>query len=257
MRYRWLMLLLLCLGLNSPIQAQTSLTLIDIHNTPPEQLLPLLEPLLLPGESARTFRNQLVVDASPGSLQRIRALLQEVDRPLRNLLIEVDDGLNTQTSEQGLETAGRIRVENGSTRGRADIHIRDQHSRQDSRLSQQLRAVEGYPAFVAMTQQQPVAVQGRYGERLVTQTHTQGFFVTARLQGSRVFLDISTSHGHPDDARQQHRQTGTTVSGNLGDWITIAGLEQQSETSDSGLLSNSQQTLQQSGSVRLRVRLAD
>jgi hypothetical protein len=59
---------------------------------------------------------------------------------------------------------------------------------------------------------------------------TTGFYATPRVQGDRVILAISSHmerEGH-DHRSYDIQQTDTTVSGKLGEWISVGG------TSNSG-----------------------
>ncbi|MGH8487172.1 MAG: secretin N-terminal domain-containing protein, partial [Pseudomonas sp.] len=60
-----------------------------------------------------------------------------------------------------------------------------------------------------------------------------GFYVTANVIGESVSLSISTnndrmSQERPDVVKVQ--STDTKVSGKLGEWITLAGVNQQSQS---------------------------
>ncbi len=80
-----------------------------------------------------------------------------------------------------------------------------------------------------------------YG-RMQSQTEyrnvTQGFYVTASVTGETVHLSISTnrdrmSQERPDVVNVQ--STDTTVSGRLGEWITLAGVNRQTQADKQGL----------------------
>ncbi len=258
-------LLLLCCACF--VQAER-MEVIELQGALPEQVVPLIQQVLQPGETVKVFRGQLVVVASDASFERINDLLAEVDRPPRNLLIQVGDAAHVTSSDRSATISGSV----GSDDARIYVNERprpgdDDHARvtmnasnsdTHASIQQQIRAVEGYPAFIAQSQQAPAAAVDAYGRPVtIAQTATQGFFVTARLQGSQVFLDISTSHDSLGDARLNTRRTSTTVSGRLGEWIDISGASISAAQQGSGIGQRSSSRVAGSNNLSLRVSLAD
>lgn len=263
---RWIStLLLLCCA--CVVQAER-MEVIELQGALPEQVVPLIQQVLQPGETVKVFRGQLVVVASEASFQRINELLAEVDRPPRNVLIQVSDAAQATSRDRSTTISGSVGSDdarlhvNERPRPGDDDHVRvtmnDSNSTVNADIQQQVRAVEGYPAFIAQSQQAPVAAVDAYGRPLaVAQTATQGFFVTVRLQGSQVFLDISTSHDSLSDARLNTRRTSTTVSGRLGDWIDISGTSMRASQQGSGIGQRSSSGVTGSNNLSLRVSLTD
>lgn len=263
MRKVWIatLLALLCVGI---AQAQ-KMEVITLKGALPEQVLPLIEQVLKPDETVKVFRGQLIVVASESSMQRIYALLSEVDRPPRNLVIQVSDTVSASGSESDLNVSGSVgddnaRIQVNERRPSQEDHLRvsgkDSRTNIDASIQQQVRAVEGYPAFIAQSQQAPVAVD-RYGRQTVGVQATQGFFVTARLQGGQVFLDISTSHDSLEATRVNKRRTSTTVSGRLGEWIELSGMSAQSSAQSAGIGQSGSVNQGASSTLSLRVTLTD
>ena len=97
------------------------------------------------------------------------------------------------------------------------------------------------PALIQVGQSVPLTTtqQDSYG-RLQNQTQyrnvTQGFYVTASVTGETVHLAISTnrdrmSQERPDVVNVQ--STDTTVSGRLGEWIPLAGINRETQADKS------------------------
>lgn len=106
-----------------------------------------------------------------------------------------------------------------------------------------MQASEGQPALIQVGQSVPFTSNqtDNYG-RMQSQTEyrnvTQGFYVTASVTGETVHLSISTnrdrmSQERPDVVNVQ--STDTTVSGRLGEWITLAGVNRQTQADKQGL----------------------
>ena len=107
---------------------------------------------------------------------------------------------------------------------------------------QQIQASEGSPALIQVGQSVPLTSYqtDSYGD-LQSQTQyrnvTQGFYVTASVTGDTVHLDISTNNDRlslesADVVNVQ--STDTKVSGRLGQWITLAGINHQSQADLNG-----------------------
>ncbi|MOA10510.1 Bacterial type II and III secretion system protein [compost metagenome] len=103
---------------------------------------------------------------------------------------------------------------------------------------QQVQATDGSPALIQVGQSIPITSTSTDGfGRLQSDTEyrnvTQGFYVTASVSGDTVNLNISTNNDRmslerPDVVKVQ--STDTKVSGKLGEWITLAGVNQQSQS---------------------------
>ena len=79
---------------------------------------------------------------------------------------------------------------------------------------------------------------GDYSSQTQYRNVTQGFYVTASVTGETVHLAISTnrdrmSQERPDVVNVQ--STDTTVTGHLGEWILLAGVNGQTQAEKQGL----------------------
>ena len=127
-----------------------------------------------------------------------------------------------------------------------------------------MQTVEGTPALIQVGQSVPLTTaistnqtQGNGSnqnqnpnQQPLTQIQsqyrnvTQGFYVTASVTGDIVHLSISTNRDRISQERQDVvnvQSTDTTVSGHLGEWITLAGVNGQSQA-DRQALSRSYST---------------
>ena len=189
------------------------------HRTSAE-ILPAAQSFLGKDGSVSAFENKLIVKAAPDKIDELRTLLEQLDTAPRRLLISVD---NNDSNFQ--DNRGNARV------------IRYGTANREGGL-QQVQASEGVPALIQVGQSVPLTITqtDTYG-RLQSQTEyrnvTQGFYVTASVTGQTVHLNISTnndrmSQERPDVVNVQ--STDTKVTGKLGEWITLAGNNQQSQS---------------------------
>ncbi|PWB31907.1 secretin [Pseudomonas sp. SDI] len=212
--------LLASLLLSFSLGALAATEVLPLNHRTSAELLPTAQSFIGKDGSVSAFENKLIVNAEPNRIDALRTLLQQLDTAPRRLLISVDnDDSNYQDS-----------------RGNAHV-IRYGTANREGGL-QQIQASEGTPALIQVGQSIPISStqSDGYG-RLQSQTEyrnvTQGFYVTASVSGETVHLSISTnndrmSQERPDVVKVQ--STDTKVTGRLGEWITLAGINQQSQS---------------------------
>ncbi len=227
------LLLTLLLALAGPTLAATQVLPLN-HRTSAE-MLPLAQDFLGREGSVKAYGNQLIVTAEPGKIDELSALLDQLDKPAKRLLISVDtsDSNNADASGYSINGGGQTRIIQYGTSNR-------------SGGVQQVQASEGTPALIQVGQSIPVtsSQSDGYG-RVQSQTQyrnvTQGFYVTASVTGDTVHLNISTNNDRINEQRQDVvnvQSTDTQVSGRLGEWITLAGINEQTQLNRDDLARN-------------------
>lgn len=200
------------------ISALADTKVITLQNRTSADLLPIAQNFIGKNGKVSAYGNQLIVEAAPSKIQNLENLLAQLDTPAKRLLITVD------TRDNSLPEPN------------SDTRVISTASREGG--IQQIEATEGVPAQIQIGQSVPLTSTqtDAYG-RLLTQTEyrdvTQGFFVTATVTGETVHLAISThldsmSQERPDVVNMQN--ANTQISGPLGQWITVAGSSNQSQT---------------------------
>jgi hypothetical protein len=128
--------------------------------------------------------------------------------------------------------------------------------------------MEGREAFVRVGQSMPArerqvqrsVVGGRVVEQVVETTQYRdaatGFYVLPRVSGDRVTLDISPQR--ETLAKQPHRGVNvqsmvTTVSGRLGEWMEIGGIDVDASGQQSVLLGRATTASRSRGRVLVKV----
>ncbi|NBA96780.1 secretin N-terminal domain-containing protein [Pseudomonas sp. R5(2019)] len=213
----------LLLSLSLPLLADTQV--LPLNHRPSEELLPAAQQFLGDEGKVSAYGNQLIVNAEPRKIDELRVLINQLDRPARRLLISVDS--SDSNVQQG--GPGNTRIITYSTTNR-------------SGGIQQIQTTEGSPALIQVGQSVPLTStqSDPYGQ-IQAQTQyrnvTQGFYVTASVTGQTVHVSISTnndrmSQEQPDVVNVQ--STDTNVSGRLGEWITLAGVNRQSQADQNG-----------------------
>ncbi|MGA8136540.1 MAG: secretin N-terminal domain-containing protein [Pseudomonas gingeri] len=232
--------LLTGLLLTCTLSAQAATEIIPLNYRTSADLLPVAQDFLGKDGKASAYQNQLIVNAEPAKIKELRDFLGQLDTPAKRLLISVDTSENNdQNNGYTINGQNQTRVINYGTASR------------DGGI-QQVQTVEGTPALIQVGQSVPLTtaistnqIQGNGSnqnqnpnQQPLTQIQsqyrnvTQGFYVTASVTGDIVHLSISTNRDRISQERQDVvnvQSTDTTVSGRLGEWITLAGVNGQSQ----------------------------
>jgi type II secretory pathway component GspD/PulD (secretin) len=186
-------------------------------------MLPVAHDFIGNDGQVSAYGNQLILNADQRKIDELKALISQLDVAAKRLLITVDTSDNNYQSNGAKANQTRIIHRSTASRGGG---------------VQQVQTSEGTPALIQVGQSVPLtsAQTDSYGD-LRSQTEyrnvTQGFYVTASVTGEIVHLAISTnrdrmSQERPDVVNVQ--STDTTVTGRLGEWITLAGVNHQNLT---------------------------
>jgi type II secretory pathway component GspD/PulD (secretin) len=262
---------------------QLQLEVIPLNHSTPEQVISVIRPLLAPGGTVTGMNNQLIVKTTPGNLAEIKQVLGTIDRPLRRLMITVQQGINRTSDGRNLSVSGEYRSGNagitGNTgrqtggitiSGRDDdgnvirYNVEDSSSTSDNSNTYSVQALEGQPAYIQTGRSVPVPAQNTVITRngVVIQNSTEyydassGFYVLPRVSGNIVTLMIAPRMSEVNPGRVptfEIQNVETTVSGRLGEWIDIGGLSQVQQGGNRGLLSGGNTQRQEQRSILIKV----
>ncbi len=274
---------LLALGADSLVQAQQNvLEVIDLKYRSAEQIVPMLKPLLAPGGTISALQNRLIVRTTPQNLAELRKVLDAVDTMPKRLMISVRrDATGTgQASEAELSASigtGDVRVGAPDSRNQkggtvvirkgdsvARARALDSQSTAAVRGEQSVQVLEGNEAIIRIGQSIPVrsrsvipTPQGpQVSETVEYRDADTGFRVRPRVNGDQVTLEIS-SHSDtladPDSRAFNVQRVETVVTGRLGEWMEISGVEQSRTQTDGGTISRSTGSMSSDRKVFLKV----
>ena len=205
------------------LSALADTQVITLKNRTSADLLPVAQNFIGKDGNVTVYGNQLIVEAPAQKIQGLEDLLSQLDTPARRLLITVD------TNDSNLPDS------NSNTR------VYSTASRDGG--VQQIQATEGVPALIQTGQSIPQTstqtdAYGRLSAQTAYRNVTKGFYITASVTGETVHLAISTnrdrmSQEQPDVVNVQ--STDTKVSGRLGEWITLAGVNRQNQADQQGI----------------------
>jgi type II secretory pathway component GspD/PulD (secretin) len=264
----------------------TVLEVIPLKYRTAEQVIPLIRPLLAPEGTVSGLQNQLAIRTTPANLEEIRRVLASIDNRPRTLLITVRQDAESERSRSAAEVsgsvgAGRSRVvvpESGDRSGasvvlqdgddRLQARVLDSRSVDSERNVQTLQVLEGSSAYIGVGQSVGVprrqvvrrVVGGRVVEQVVEileyRDVATGFYVLPRVTGERVMLEISPQRESFDrriPGAIEMQRVVTTVSGRLGEWIEIGGLQQYRSEQGSVLLGSRSREGSDIRQVRIKV----
>jgi hypothetical protein len=130
--------------------------------------------------------------------------------------------------------------------------------------------LEGSSAYIRVGESRPVpsrqvvrtVINGQIVDRVVEGTEYRdaatGFSVRPRLQGDIVTLDINPQRDSFDDRRRgtvNVQQVTTTVSGRIGEWIDLGGMDDSRSDERSALLGRSSGRTGDRRGVQVRVEI--
>ncbi|HET7203046.1 MAG TPA: hypothetical protein VFI92_06725 [Steroidobacteraceae bacterium] len=255
-RSAWRALLLLACCVPALARVET-LEAIPLRFRLAEEVIPILQPLLPAGAALSGAGDVLLIRADDATIQQVRSALATIDRAPRQLLITVGQSAGDTTRHAGVTgsatvAAGDVQVgvnrPPGSDSG-AQVVIRGQQTREDVRSTSSVSTLEGREAYVAVGESHPftstsVVGDGHRGAEYSRHTGYRdlrtGFFATPRVSGDRVTLEIAPSQQQLGSGARSTvvstRTVTTTVSGRLGEWIELGGVEQTREGTSTGLV---------------------
>ncbi len=254
-------LIALSLSISVVYGAERDIVILPLNHALPEQVLPAIQAFLPEEATVTPYNNQLILKVTPSEKESIEELLKQIDKPARQLLISVRQphSLGVSLSEISVSgTSANGRIQTGSSNQPAQVIIRNNSSQSHKQVQQSVRATEGKPAYITTGESVPVTTYMRSGtgtRELATEYKQadQGFYVTARVTGSTVVLDIT----RVNDRHQQNSITtnrlATQVRGQIGEWITIGNTDGSTTTNQSGLVVRSSDASKDSGVIQLLV----
>ena len=150
------------------LASDTVVEVFPLRNRPAQDLLPAIRAVVGNEGVVEALDTRLVVRATPAALARIRAALPALDVAPRTLSVTVSQRRDAETSAR----AGSARIEtgrapstgggNGETRTRTVVTgaFSASSSSAEGEDVQQMRVLEGHPAFIQVGRSVPVAVTG-------------------------------------------------------------------------------------------------
>ena len=250
-------LLAFSVGLIALAAFAQSLQTIQLKNRTAQELIPAVQPLLAPGGALTGQDYTLFVRTTSENFAEIRRVVAQLDRAQRQLLVSVRRATRQQIEREGVAIEGEL-----STQGsRARVSGVDSNARRSHEGVASVAVLEGNAAMIDNGSSVPIvtAVIGRRRSVVGAQTEYRdlpnGFFVTPRVNGETVILDIQQRTDAMRGGRIETQQLQTQVSGRLQQWISLGGIASSNTTSQRGIGSRSYSTHTDDLNVWVKVEL--
>lgn len=245
---------------------------IDLNYRTSDEILPVIQSTLGNEGKVTPYGNKLIVNASSEKIAEVRSLLNQLDTQPRRLLISVDSSDSSVQTDRGYSTNGTIssgnaevQVGRGEVNGRDQVRIINRSTNSRGGGVQQVQTNEGYPALIQVGQSVPLTSvnTGPYGQ-ISTNTEyrdvTRGFYVTASLTGDQVHITLSSNRDRMSQTRPDVidvQSTDTRVSGPIGQWITVGGVNEQNQSQRGDFLQHRSTQGRDDMTLRVKVDIVD
>jgi type II secretory pathway component GspD/PulD (secretin) len=270
-----------------PEQASAEMRLFELQHRPVGELAEMVRSLL--GEEARvtSYRNTLVVNASPSALDEVTRLVASYDLSKQMLRVTIEQGKTFSGHERGISTSGRLQnddsrivlgpsgnksPEDGSTiivdsgRNRLKVRSTDSLFRENRQVSQFVSVLEGEPALVSVGRAVPFTSQmltycRQHPGFIATISYENvdtGFEVLSTLYNGIVEMEVRPfmSFLDPDNPQQiVFHELGTKVNVPVGAWYELGGHVQAQDGLSREILGAGRGGAQNGSSVRVKVEI--
>jgi len=261
------LLIALTLAIALPLQAATEV--ITLNYRMAEEVVPIAESIIGAQGRVVPHGNQLVVTAPDTLINELRQTLEQLDQAPQQLLISVDTQDFSNNRGQGYQVDGAVNTGEISIRSgqseRNQVRIIRRNTSTHEGGVQQVRATEGYPALIQVGQRVPLTNtdSDRYGDVYRnTQYHDvmRGFYATATVSGDRVQVTLSSQRDRVNRSRPEVldlQSTETRISGRVGEWISVSGIDENANSQRSGVLRQYSTQGEQNQSLRIKVDILE
>lgn len=280
----WL-LVLLCATALPATAVEPELRVITLKHRLAGEVIPVIRPLLAPGESISGADAKLIVRAGARTTAQIEKLLAEIDVPRRNLRISVRHAGQSRTVQQSGGASGEVRsgdtrivIRNGGRTGTtggisvgrstpggsAQIHSERRVTTTRDASTQTVTVLDGGRAFLHVGESIPVVQPYLLlvGPRLVVAAGvtfydvTTGFDVEPRIQGDRVLLAVHPRLSFRSNQGVQvvdYQELRTQVTVAPGEWVDLGGMVESANEVNRRILSDTHRT--QTADSRFLIRV--
>lgn len=255
------------------------LEVIELQHRLVRDVLPIIQPMLTEGGTATGTSSRLIVRSTRENLAEIREILSAIDTRIRQLRMTVTQDLSAVAQADTEVLSGHVhsgdfatgvpdqRPIDGASVGvdthRGSVTNRTQRTRaqEDSANTHFVVGMDGEPAFIETGQliPQPYEPGYGYGGTVTGREYhsvSSGVYVTPRVQGDRVTLSIAPFLERADpygSGAVDVNRAETTVTGRLGEWISLGGASITSGGNDAELLARTRRQGDNSYSLWIKV----
>jgi len=263
--------------------ADPELRVIPLKHRLADEVVPVVRPLLAPGESVSGMDSRLIVRAAPRTFAQIEQVLAEVDTPRRNLRISVRHAGESERVQDHQGVSGDVRRGNtrivvtngtrstggvtvGQTGPDGNVQLRSERhvtTKRDT-SSQNLTVLDGGRAFLRVGESIPqvqtflALVGSRLGvvAGIQYQDVTTGFEVEPRILGEQIQLTVTPRLAFRSNQGAQtinFQELSTVVTVKPGEWVDLGGAVESANEVNRQILSTRRSTDSEESRFLIRV----
>ena len=265
-------LVLILLIIDSSLLYAGSIHYYDLEQRPAAEVIPLIQPFLEPGEVINGDGYQLFIKASDARANQLKGLIANIDKPISDYKISVSNDQSLLQSRQSV--SGSIRIESGdatieageliSEDSSAEVRVESSNRNKQSGQTQHLRVQQGKAAFITTANLRIIPVQyypnGAHLAQEIYPTSQDGFFIIVRSANNKMAnIEIQSAASNKTGNNVYHNygqeQTfvNTTLQAPLNSWFELGGINENSSSHSSEILSRSQSSKQTGNSILLKI----
>lgn len=248
---------------------------IPVQHQLPEQLRPLVEPLLAPGGVVTLFGNHLIIKTTAANYAEIEPLIRQFDQPAQQLLISVRSPTKNSRENRNYGVTGTLSGKNGEIQigdgqvpdngiriGRDEDQAYYSYGtrRDDSDGIRQVRTLEGSTALINTGVEIPTRhwIDGPNGYVDNSFKHVeQGFYVTVRLAGNgEAIIEIAAQNdqlSRESPRRINTQEANTVIRAPVGQWVRFGDINTENNQQNKEIGSRSYSAGKRSGYFEIKV----
>lgn len=216
---------------------QREFAYLPVYSQPAEDLVEVLRPMV-GGGSVMAHRNEIIVRGTPAEIATVSEALERLDRPARQLMIEVRLADRSVGQRSGRHIAGTWQRADGRDQVSISAGGREIRTRRQDDLVQRVRTLDGSPALIRTGQWRPVTTLAGvdpYGRGVVLERENQsietGFYAVPRTHGDEVTVELYQQDQQAlPNGRVRAGAVQTVMRGRLGEWLDIGGQQRLEES---------------------------
>lgn len=212
---------------------------LTLQYRPAQEVVPWIESMVGETGSVAAQGGQLLISASPARLAQIKAVVERLDVPYRNLEITVKRAAGVPVQQDAVAAVNSTSINPAGAQAGGDTN--PDSSVQGATVDAVLTVVEGEQTFVrvasgiAITQRWKALLQQYLGEEVGEMLHVMdiGFTVRPRVIGNMLELSIAPRVAGTNSGRiVDFMDIGSVVRVSSGEWLDlIHNMQQRDEVS--------------------------
>lgn len=218
-----------------------------LHYQNVDSVIPIVQPLLQPGETLTGKQDLLILSAEPTRAKALLPIVSQLDIPPVSFAVEIYQG-----------DPDWLKAHNPG-----NVIIRTP-TRNQQQQTQSVRVNNGESAYVSTGQTVPVVqsvgIGWWNGVSYEYKNLRQGLLIKPSLQGQQVRLEIKRIRDAASDVEQdtfENQSAATTMTVPLNQWVSLASTEGFLPTDNQTEVIRAGNNMAQSGVLYVRVRLAN